>query len=200
MKTYHDYVIKDGCFIGKFDEMYQSVDQPWMQDQQPNPYARYAGICHIQKFGIRSLVECGSGLGYYSEAIYRQTGIIPQGFDISETAVQKAKALFPHLNFTVDTVQNLAAYKDLDAILFAEITWYVLPDLNNLFALMKEHFANKYLIHNLVFYKGTQQYGTEYFTNLQEFIKFVPFKLVGYCEATTDQESTIETSTIFKIE
>ncbi|MBC8109763.1 MAG: hypothetical protein H7Y04_01745 [Verrucomicrobia bacterium] len=64
---------------------------------------------------------------------------------------------------------------------------------------MKEHFSGKYFIHNLVFYKGTQKYGTEYFTNLKEFIEFVPFKLIGYSEATTDLDTTIETSTIFQI-
>lgn len=199
METYHDYVIKDGRFVGKFDEMYQKFDQPWMQDQQPNPYSRQAGIFHMQKFGIRSLVECGSGLGYYAAAIHRQTGILPECIEISPTAVEKAKTLFPHLNFKVDTVQNLSAYKHVDAILFAEITWYILPELNNLFALMKEHFSGKYFIHNLVFYKGTQLYGTEYFTSLEEFIDYVPFQLVGYCEATTDHDSTIETSTIFRI-
>ncbi len=199
-ETYHDYVISNGQFVGKFEEMYQKFEQPWMQEQQPNPYSRQAGILHLQKFGIRSVLECGSGLGYYAEAIYRQTGIVPEGIEISPTAAEKAEATCPHLSSRIDTVDNLANYKHLDAILFAEITWYILPDLPKLFALMREHFAGKYFIHNLVFYKGTQKYGTEYFTNLQEFIKYVPFKLMGYCEATTEHDSTIETSTIFKIE
>jgi hypothetical protein len=50
-----------------------------------------------------------------------------------------------------------------------------------------------------VFYKGTQKYGTEYFTNLNEFINYVPFTLFAKCEATTIKDSTIETSVIFKI-
>ena len=69
-----------------------------------------------------------------------------------------------------------------------------------LFEDLKKHFAGKYLLVNQVFYKGTQQYGTEYFTSLSEFIDYVPFKLVGRCEATLDSDSTIETATIFKIE
>ena len=64
---------------------------------------------------------------------------------------------------------------------------------------MKEHFKGKYLIVNQVFYKGSQKYGTEYFTSLQEFIEYVPFELLGQCEATLQTDSTIETSTIFKI-
>jgi len=200
METYHDYVIKDGQFIGKFEEMYRKFDNPWTQVQQPNPYARQAGILHLQKYGIRSLLECGSGLGYYSDMIYRQTGIVPKGIDISHTAVENAKKLFPHLDSNVDVVQNLHNYRDCEAILFAEITWYILPDLNLLFREMLAHFAGKYFINNLVFYKGTQKYGTEYFNSLQEFIDYVPFKMLAYCEASTTEDSTIETSSIFRIE
>ncbi|MCU0355332.1 MAG: class I SAM-dependent methyltransferase [Cytophagales bacterium] len=200
MESYHDYVIKDGQFVGKFDEMYRKFDNPWTQVQQPNPYARQAGILHLQKYGIRSVVECGSGLGYYSDMIHRNTGIVPKGIDISPTAVEKAKTLFPHLDFRVDLVQNLRDYRDCEAVLFAEITWYVLPDLDSLFQEMFTHFAGKYFINNLVFYKGTQKYGTEYFTSLREFIDYVPFKMLAYCEATTAEDSTIETSSIFRIE
>ena len=31
MKRYQDYVIKDGKFIGKFEEMYQKFEDPWHQ-------------------------------------------------------------------------------------------------------------------------------------------------------------------------
>jgi trans-aconitate methyltransferase len=200
MESYHDYVIKDGQFIGQFEEMYRRFDSPWMQDRQPNPYARQIGIMYLQRYGIRSVLECGCGLGFYSDWIHRQTGIVPVGIDISPTAIERAQAQFPHLDFRTDTVQNLAAYADVDALLFAEITWYLLPDLDALFEQMQTHFAGKYFIHNLVFYKGTQKYGTEYFTNLREFIDYVPFKLVAYCEASGADDSTIETSTIFRIE
>ena len=64
---------------------------------------------------------------------------------------------------------------------------------------MQKDFKGKCLLVNQVFYKGTQKYGTKYFTNLAEFINFVPFEPVGSSEATTIMDSTIETSTIFKI-
>ena len=31
MKRYQDYVIKDGKFIVKFEEMYQKFEDPWHQ-------------------------------------------------------------------------------------------------------------------------------------------------------------------------
>ena len=199
-KTYHDYVIKDGIFIGKFDEMYSEFNDPWTQSSQPNKYSRIAGIFHMMNFNIKSVLECGCGLGYYADWIHKETQIIPKSVDISSVAIQKAKILFPHLDFEVANIANdLSKYKDYDCILLSEIIWYVLPDLERIFNILNSDFKGKYLVVNQVFYKGTQKYGNEYFTNLKEFIDYVPFTLVGQCEATTTEDSTIETSTIFKI-
>ncbi len=200
MESYHDYVIKDGKLIAKFDEMYTRFDDPWMQSQQPNRYSRSAGIIHIENFGIRSILECGCGLGYYANWIREETGITPVSVDISSVAIEKAKILFPHLNFEVANINtDLLKYRHVDCVLWAEIVWYILPDLNHIIEVLRENFQNKYLIVNQVFYKGTQKYGVEYFTNLDEFIKYMPFELLGKCEATRTSDSTIETSTIFRI-
>lgn len=32
-KDYHDYVIKNGGFIGKFEEMYQNIEDPWFHGE-----------------------------------------------------------------------------------------------------------------------------------------------------------------------
>ena len=95
MATYHDYVIKDGKFIGRFDEMYEKFEDPWMQSSQPNRFARSNLILSLKELGIRSLVEFGCGLGYLSDWIHRETGIIPRGIDISPVAIEKAKRNFP---------------------------------------------------------------------------------------------------------
>jgi len=199
-KTYHDYVIKDGQFIGKFDEMYSEFTDPWMQSSQPNKYSRMAGIIHLKNFGIKSVLECGCGLGYYAQWIKNETQITPKSVDLSPVAIEKAKTLFPDLDFEVaDITKDLAQYKAYEAVLLSEIVWYILPDLKGIFEELSKSFKGKYLMVNQVFYKGSQKYGTEYFTNLDEFIKYVPFELLGRCEATTIHDSTIETATIFRI-
>ena len=200
-KTYHDYVIKDGKFIGEFDAMYAQFNDPWIQSKQPNQYARTAGIIHLRNFQIKTVLECGCGLGYYANWIHQDTGIVPVSVDISSEAIKKAKNLFPHLHFEVaDITKELSKYKDVECVMFAEIIWYILPHLKDIFDVLKSSFSGKYLLVNQVFYKGSQRYGTEYFTNLQEFIDYVPLPLLGRCEATTTNDTTIETSTIFRIE
>ncbi|TAE73234.1 MAG: class I SAM-dependent methyltransferase [Bacteroidetes bacterium] len=200
METYHDYVIKDGKFVGKFEEMYEKFEDPWTQSVQPNKYSRMAGIVHLKNIQVKSILECGCGLGYYADWIYKETNVVPKSVDISAIAIEKAKKIFPKLDFEVaDICVDLEKYKEVDCIVFAEIIWYILPNLKDIFEVMKTHFKGKYLIVNQVFYKGSQKYGTEYFTNMQEFIDYVPFTLISKCEATSVSDTTIETSTMFQI-
>jgi SAM-dependent methyltransferase len=201
---YQDFVIKDGKLVGKFEEMYQRVENPWGQDN-PEFFAlsksTNAAILNMRKYKIRSVVEVGSGLGYYSNFI-SQAGIDVMGMELSETAVAKARAKFPEIKFTVDTVNNIKNYTAFDAVLFAEVTWYILPDLKKNFEEMLEHFSGKYFLQNLTFYKGDrQQYGREYFSSIEQFFEFCPFRLLEYTVSTdSDPAGVLGTSSIFKIE
>jgi SAM-dependent methyltransferase len=203
MEKYQDYVIKDGRLIGNFEEMYQKIENPWYQESDENnlnSYSRMITILNIRRYKIRSLVEFGCGLGYYTNLISSLTGIQVLGVDMASTAIKKAKEKWPLLSFVTDKVQNIHNYTKFEAILFADITWYILEDLDAMFDSMLKNFYGKYFLHNLVFYKGQQQYGREYFTNLKEFIEFIPFTLIGYSESTTVESDVYETSSIFKIE
>jgi hypothetical protein len=71
--------------------------------------------------------------------------------------------------------------------------------IDKVFNTMKRNLKGKYFIHNLVFYKGQQKYGRNYFLNLKEFINFCPFELIGKVEIDIEDSDCIETSSIFKI-
>lgn len=203
MTNYHDYVIKDGKFIGKFEEMYNAIEDPWIQSEQPNRYSRTMAIMNIKRYGIKSIIEFGCGLGYYADWIYKETGIIAKSIDISPTAIAKAKQKFPQLNFEVGNITQIPEIKnlkDFDCILLADITWMILQDLELVNELLMKYCKGKYLINNFVTYKGTQKYGLEFFTTTKEYIDYMPFKLIGWGEATTIDDHNIDSTTIFKIE
>ena len=203
-ETYNDYVIKDGRLIGEFEKMYSRFDDPWHQsDKDYNllSKSRWSTIINIQKHKLGSIVEFGCGLGHYTQMISKETAAKVTGVDISPTAVEKARRRYAQCDFSVDNVKNMRTYSDRDAVLFAEITWYILEDLNSVFSEMLDSFRGKYFLHNLVFYKGSQRYGREFFTTFDEFAAYCPFKLLEHCVSTTsDPTSTIETSSIFLIE
>jgi len=198
--SYRDYVIKDGIFIGKFAEMYDKCADPWKQTELINhrlSISRNTAILHMKRLGINSVVEFGSGFGYYTKMIH-DSGIRVLGVDIAPKAIDRAKNLFPHLDFEVGRIQDFSKFKKFDAFLLAEITWYILQDFDQVLKNLSK-FKGKYLINNLVFYKGNQKYGVEFFTNLKEFIKYIPFKCISQMESTTSESDTVETTSIFKI-
>ena len=54
------------------------------------------------------------------------------------------------------------------------------------------------MFHQLSFYKkGVQKYGTDYFSNIDEFIDFCPFDLVA--KVVCELEDGIDTLTVFRI-
>ncbi len=205
---YQDLVIKDGKFVGEFEKMYQEFSDPWVQSEEIyySSLSRRSVCYFLEKFDINSIVEWGCGLGRTVNYIKENTGkdIDILGIDISKTAIDKAKNFYPKLEFKVDNILNISKYEEFDCMFFSEITWYLLEDktIDKIFNIMSTKLKgkNKFLIHNLVFYKGgVQQYGKEYFTTLDEFIEFCPFELLGKVQSDIQSEGNIETSAIFKI-
>ena len=64
---------------------------------------------------------------------------------------------------------------------------------------MRNSLKGKYLIHNLSFYKEKQEYGLNYFSNLEQFIEFCPFRLLSKTSTEFEERDVIETSVIFQI-
>ena len=203
---YQDLVIKDGKFVGEFEKMYQEFSDPWNQSVEVHyrSLSRRSVCYFLEKFDINSIVEWGCGLGKTVNYIKENTGkdVDILGIDISKTAIDKAKNLYPKLDFKVDNILNISQYNNFDCMFFSEITWYLLEDkkMDKIFNIMSKNFKgkNKFFIHNLAFYKdGIQQYGNDYFTNLDEFIEYCPFELLE--KVQVDLKDGIETSAIFKI-
>lgn len=113
MERYQDYVIKDGKFVGKFEEMYQKFDNPWHQKEAAkNSYARHATLMSIKNHGIQSLIEIGCGLGAFTNYLVEN---LPEvritGMDVSETAIRKAREMYPRIDFIPGDVVKFS--KDL---------------------------------------------------------------------------------------
>ena len=138
---YQDYVIKDGKFIGKFEEMYQEHENPWHQIELTETlYSKAVTVNTIKRFKLRNILEIGCGLGCFTNRLSRECPeAVITGMDISETAIAKAKIKWPNLPFFVGNLQDIDSiletrekHEPIDGILFSEILWYVLDNLDDI--------------------------------------------------------------------
>ncbi|KKN70074.1 hypothetical protein LCGC14_0435210, partial [marine sediment metagenome] len=135
-KDYHDYVFKNGKFLGKFDEMYKySKDIPWYQDKAPFNWHNQIGFMIIrdivrEKGKFEKILEMGCGLGY-NIMQFKDYGKKLYGCDISQVAIEKAKILHKGIDFFTTDIKNKMKGK-YNLIIVAEVMWYVLDGLENI--------------------------------------------------------------------
>lgn len=105
---YHDYVIKDGKFIGNFEEMYKNCENPWKQKNILGSYSKLCSVTSLYRIQPKKVLEVGCGLGFFANFLKRMlpgTEII--GMDISQSAVDKARGQFPDMTFFQEEVSNI---------------------------------------------------------------------------------------------
>jgi SAM-dependent methyltransferase len=140
-RDYHDYVIRDGRLIGEFEAMYRNSDAvPWHQDEQRDwmdVRLTFEMLRDLPRFG--EIHDLGCGLGYYL-ALARERAGAPGcrafGYDISATACDKARTLFPEFTFTTHDITVAPAPPPAGSMAVAPrlfvirgTLWYVYPKL-----------------------------------------------------------------------
>ncbi len=189
--SYQDYVIKNGKFIGKFNEMYKKYKDPWnlvknnKNDFQLN-YQIIFNLCNEARNRCSkkkiTVLEIGCGYPQILEKL-KSNGFKVYGIDISETVINKSKKKFPRLrkNIFCSDLLNSKLIKKMnpDIYIMSDVSWYVLPKLKKFLKNIKTLKKNSFLIHSLTMYdKKKQKYGKKFFTNLKEIKKFFNLKFI----------------------
>jgi predicted TPR repeat methyltransferase len=182
---YQDYVIRDGKLVGEFEQMYRDYEDPWEQAVRGRFKTEKAIALNLierlkAEQGIKTVVELGCGFGDFSARV-TELGLRGVGIDISETAVAKAIERHPGTEYVRGAISDHALMRGLapDVIVMAEITWYVLDDLDAFVAFLKRDMRSVYLIHLLATYApGVQKYGRAFFTNLDEIRRYFAFDYI----------------------
>jgi len=186
-------------FIGDFEGFYKSVGDPWGQsslsdDKQMDEFYIRSRSNLLKRLKLikpiinqaQPMIEIGCGLGYVVNLISTNLDINVIGLDISETAIEKAKSLFPNNQFIVHDISiEKKSFATPSAVILSNILWYILEDIEtiskniiNLF-----HPSNIYpkvIIQN-AFFKGNQRYGKSICDGFEGAIKLfhLNFKKLG---------------------
>jgi hypothetical protein len=170
---YHDYVVKDGQFIGQFEEMYRACDDPW--DASKEDYDASACSVAAKHFihsrGNVGVLSLGSGTGRHVAWLDCDA----DGVEISETAALQATLTYPWQWVAIDSMLHFLATDDLgyDVYLFREVLWYVLPDLEKIWTVLSAK-PRASVIVELSFYNN-QRYGRDFFDGPDDFVAKWPF-------------------------
>ena len=183
-KSYHDYVIKNGKFIGEFEKMYQSCTDPWHQDSKQF-YFKELSIKLLKLYGFdgfRSILDIGCGKGKFTnelEQAFPDAQVV--GLDISETAVKIAMERYPQIEFTVaDIRKDHVDYSKFDLIFMTEVIWYVLPNLSEIFQKINQGLQASngvFILNNHLYQPDEQKYGVELVTDLKSLFNIMPFRV-----------------------
>ena len=183
-KDYRDYVIKDGTFIGAFEEMYRNCADPWNQDSV-QPLAEDIALFLLSKYRYQQVLDLGCGKGRFTKRIKSTTGAFITALDVSPTAVRIARSRYPDIEFVVGAVPPLEfSDHSFDLVVSAELLWYVLPKLSVLFAEIKRMLRpdGHYLIVQQFYNAEEQQYGKEIMQTPEELISMAPFRVIHHIE------------------
>lgn len=174
---YQDFVIKNGSLIGKFEEMYQAFDDPWDQSKREKfALEKQIALQLIKNNSHKNPIEIGCGHGHFTNEIQKVTGKAT-GIDISNSAIQKARSIYPHCKFECADISDISLIQTInpDCIMMVEISWYVLEKLEKFKKDVSYSFSKKGVgfFHSLMTYKpGQQQYGKDFFTCNNEIINY----------------------------
>ena len=193
-KKYQDLVIKDGKFVGKFEEMYQKFSDPWnllsknKLGNNLNYQVIYNYCKQIKSSKKITILEIGCGYPQISYELYLNKFKV-YGTDISETVIRRSKSKYPKLkkNLFVSNFLNFSLYEKINPniIILSDVTWYVLPKLRQFIRWFKNLKSKTYLIHSLTIYeKNKQKYGKKYFYDLDTIKSFFKLNYLssGYIE------------------
>lgn len=189
-KDYHDYVFKDGKFIGAFEEMYQNVEDPWHHGDATRIY--YDMILYLMdRHQICSvdggkILDIGCGKGAFTARLkkYRPSAQI-LAVDIAPVAIKKAEQKYAHpdIDFRVMDIQK--EYKSFtedsfDFIVMSDIMWYILPNFEKIVSGLKKCLKDSgHLLINQSFYApGKQKYGSEIVSSVEDMLQLIPLDAV----------------------
>ena len=178
-------------FIGNFEDLYAESQDPWDQsnssDTEMTHYYNESRKHLIEELSMikdiqqLKVAEIGCGLGYVVNLISKRFEYSTlYGFDISQTAIKRAKQIHPRAaNFQSHDITKSKIPVSTDIVILSNLLWYILEDIdkalyNAIESISLANSGSKYLIiHNAFFKNGEQQYGNDVISSLNDIVHYI---------------------------
>lgn len=179
---YRDFVIKNGMFIGAFEEMYQNVEDPWcIGDATDLQYDIVLMLLDHFSIQPERILDIGCGKGAFTDRIKRsRPGSNVMGVDISQTAIHIAQKTYSRQGLRFETMDIQRDYKSFhdrfDLVIMSQIIWYILPFVKDITRHIFTSMLNPggYLCISQSFLKPEEQtYGKDIISSLEDLIEII---------------------------
>ena len=128
---YHKYVfdVDKREFVGKFEEMYHNEDRDgydsWYQEDLTNLTSQISLVI-LNRYNFSRILDIGCGKGTFIHLLKKANNKVV-GMDISETAIEKARAKYRDIDFKVLSVNELMSTQkeQYDLVIMKEILSYL---------------------------------------------------------------------------
>ena len=111
MPGYHKYVFDTDKreFVGEFEKMYQAEDSQgfdsWLE-RDLRPLRKTISYAILSAYNFSRILDIGCGKGTFTHLLKKQNNHVV-GIDLSETAIRKAQASFPDIDFRCQNILDL---------------------------------------------------------------------------------------------
>ena len=181
-----DFIFKESdrglSFVGDFDGLYSYVDDPWGQsgrDRCMYTMSRKAQLEFLRRQqSAEHLIglDVGCGLGYTT---HLYSSVMPfSGCDISNIAIQKARAKFPDLDFhlwDVRTSPRADRQAKYSVVILNQLLWYVIDDFSKVLDNARKLLVpgGRIMLSNFIFSDSHQRFAREYFKGNIEIVQWL---------------------------
>lgn len=166
---------EDMTFRGEFEAMYGDIEDPWgcaaVVDSLNN---RLFMEILFHERGFERIIDVGCGLGAFTQRVKeRQPEARVSGCDISATAVRKAMAAYPEIEFFVLDIQKGEISGQYDLIILSEVLWYILDNVGEVFAKIHDALRPGGVLAIHQYFPDEQRYGTGIIHGVEGFDCFI---------------------------
>jgi SAM-dependent methyltransferase len=160
---------------GDFEAMYKDIDDPWGCGEYCNSLNNKV-FCEMlfHKKYYTNILDIGSGLGELTSSLYEYNkGGNVSGWEISNTAVLKARKKYPMIIFKNKNILIDSIDLKYDLITMSEVLWYLLDGLKEVFEKIYNGLSDDGLLAIHQYFPNEQKFGKEYIDGIGGFESFI---------------------------
>ena len=202
------FVFQNGQHIGDYEGLYQNCDDPWNHCKDNHHLNIDRRICYnlLDQYIDRNsrILEYGCGLGHNVSYLH-SLGLNISGLDISQTAINRARDNYPHLDFhAADCLDSDILFILKPQVLYlSHVLWCILDKIAPFSELIDSYARSSaplYLLNSVQLYDESVDYfGKELIRGTADIVDILPGEPVFSSTILSHSSNSLQSIVLLKI-